>query len=52
MRKVFSTALEMALACLLVQGLPQETKNTLTWKLTVECEEIRDGDTEPRTGKG
>lgn len=48
MLKVSNTALEMALACLLRKGLPQETKNIFTWKFTIECEDIREGDTEPR----
>lgn len=48
MLKVSNTALEMALACLLRKGLPQETKNIFTWKFTIECEDIREGDIEPR----
>lgn len=48
MLNVSNTALVMALACLLIKGLPQETKNIFTWKFTVECEEIRERDIEPR----
>lgn len=48
MLKISNTVLEMGLACLLRKGFPQETKNIFTWKFTIECEEIREGDTEPR----
>lgn len=34
MLKVSNTVLEMALACLLINGLPQETENIFTWKFT------------------
>lgn len=52
MLKVSNTGLEMALACLLIKRLPQETENIFTWKFTTECEEIRDKAFEPRPLRG
>lgn len=49
MLNVSNTALEMALACLFIKRLPQETKNIFTWKFTTVCEEIRERDIEPGT---
>jgi hypothetical protein len=48
MLNVSNTVLEMALACLLMKSVPQETENIFTRKFTTECEEIRDSDIEPR----
>ena len=48
MLSVSNTGLEMALACLLLKGFPQETKNIFTWKFT-RVEEIGERDNEPRT---
>lgn len=48
MLNVSNTVLEMALAHLLIKGLPQEAQNIFTWKFTVECEEIREKDIEAK----
>lgn len=40
MLNVSNTVLEMALACLLLKGFPQETKNIFTWKFTTEWKRL------------